>query len=149
MGTYIHTFAERRKIDGSWEEIEGVDFFSQQNYSMFGFLADVRNYSMTPTIALPRGLPDDVSCSIACEHESYGLYAHTASWLSLKELLEFNYDATFENRRVIVNASGAHTCKPGMGEITTYRESFCEQFQTDLLLLRAIGAERIVFWFSD
>ena len=146
MGTDIRTFAERRKADGSWEEIQSIDFLSNRVYGMFGFLANVRNYSMVPPIALPRGLPEDVTSSIGKDYE-YESYAYSPSWLSLNELLEFNYDDTFENRRVKIDTNHGCTCEPGMGKMTTFREILGEDFQRDLLMLQAIGAERIIFWF--
>jgi hypothetical protein len=48
MGTDIRTFAERRIADGTWQEIQGIDFLSNRVYGMFGFLANVRNYSAVP-----------------------------------------------------------------------------------------------------
>jgi hypothetical protein len=57
MGTDIRTFAERRIADGTWQEIQGIDFLSNRVYGMFGFLANVRNYSAVPPITQPRGLP--------------------------------------------------------------------------------------------
>jgi hypothetical protein len=149
MGADIHCYAERRKMDGTWEHIPDIDCLSHRSYGKFGFLANVRHYSAVPPLALPRGLPSDVSLSLANQYEDLEGYAHTPSWLSLSELMSFNYDALFENRRVMINNNGGCTCEPGTGEMITYRAFLGEGFQDELRQLQAIGAERIVFWFDN
>ena len=65
MGIDITTFVEARR-DGVWElvfEDRNEELF-WRNYSIFGFLADVRNYSHSPVIAEARWLPDDVSAEL-------------------------------------------------------------------------------------
>jgi hypothetical protein len=66
---------------------------------MFGFLANVRNYSAVPPIAEQRGFPDDASEGAKAEYDD-GFGYHSPSWLMVNELLAFNYDALMENRRV-------------------------------------------------
>src|SRR5690349_22470025 len=75
--------------------------FPYRQYGLFGFLADVRNYSCSPVIAPPRGLPDDIDLT-ADEREEFadGWYHHNASWLTLAELLAYDYDQVFWDRRV-------------------------------------------------
>ena len=58
----------------------------RRNYTLFGLLAGVRNYDIKP-IASPRGFPNDASKPIAEEYDSWGLDAHSASWLTLAELM--------------------------------------------------------------
>ena len=58
----------------------------RRNYTLFGLLAGVRNYGTKPIVA-PRGFPKDVSKSIAEEYDSWGSDAHSASWLTLAELM--------------------------------------------------------------
>lgn len=77
-------------------------------------------------------------------YERWGCDGHSASWLSLKELLEFDYDQIFEDRR-----NGGYTCEPGKGELTTYKEFLGEGFFEDLEKLKNSGADRIVFWFDN
>ena len=74
MGTYIHAYAERRS-NGQWFPaslsglVTGDDhpakLLDGQNYTLFGWLADVRNYAKVPPLSLARGLPADVSEEIA------------------------------------------------------------------------------------
>ena len=115
MGCDIHSFAEVRR-DGKWERSGAVfqlDEFGQEwekrshtehpfdwhSYGLFGFLADVRNYSCVPCIQEPtHELPLDVSDKVREEFEDGDW--HTISVLTLKQLLDFDYDQTFWDRRV-------------------------------------------------
>lgn len=154
MGCDIHTFAEKRNATGQWEAIDGMAPFDSRNYGAFGFMAGVRNYSAITPISLPRGIPEDVSAAVKEEHEDWDCDAHSASWLSVAELLAFNYDAECEDRRCTVQLSancwsGAGTCEPGKGERQTFRQFLGEWFMRDLEELKEAGAERVVFWFDN
>lgn len=149
MGCDIHSVAERR-ADGKWEAIKGFAPFDWRSYGMFGFLANVRNYSAIPCISEPRGLPDDSPFS---EDHSDCDY-HSGSWLSVDELSAFDYEQEIEDRRVTRQVapnmwSGAVTAEPGEGAKTTFREFLGEGFFDDLQKLKDIGAERIVFCFDN
>lgn len=157
MGTYIHAYAERR-TNGQWFPaslsglVNGEDhpakLFDGQNYTLFGWLADVRNYAKVPPLSQPRGLPEDVSTDIA----DIARRAEDASWLGLRELVAFDYDATFENRRTGNGGSQyGDTYPAGKGQVMTYREAFGQWFFDALDRLKALGSEddvRIVFWFD-
>ncbi len=148
MGCDIHLQAER-KVDGKWREVPG-SFFDWRSYNNFAFLAGIRNYSAITPIAKPRGLPDD---AVETEYGAHG-GDHSHSWLSLEELLAFNYDAMTEDRRVTVVmpggwTNGGATAEPGGGEAMTYREYLGEGFFEELQKLKAAGAERIVFGFDS
>jgi hypothetical protein len=147
MGTDINIRAER-KIDGVWTVVE-VSAFDCRSYGVFGFLANVRNYSRIPPIAELRGLPND--CSVAAS--DWLEDCHSTSWLSIAELLAFDYDQTFEDRRTsktIGNVTiGNHTAEPGGGKKMTIREFLGERFFEDLGRLQQSGAERIVFGFDS
>jgi hypothetical protein len=167
MGCDIHMFVEMRK-NGVWglaygSDIPGGNFsegnapFNWRSYRLFGFLAGVRNYSEVTPISKPRGLPEDVGEAILHEREHWGYDGHSTSWLTVKELADFNYNAEMEDRRCTVQTgpnswSGSATCKPGEGEKMTYREFLGERFFKDLEILKAIGNPedtRIVFWFDN
>lgn len=152
MGCDIHTRAERY-VDGKWEIIEGLHPFDWRDYGMYGFLANVRNYSAVPPISEPRGLPDDAPPE-GDEVDECWLGDHSYSWLLLAELLAFNYDTIIEDRRVTRQLapnfwSGAVTADPGEGIQTTYRTFLGDAFFDDLEKLEAEGAERIVFGFDS
>lgn len=147
MGCDIHTTAERR-VEGKWQEIEDLFPFDWRAYGMFGFLADVRNYSAVPPISAPRGTPED-SPSYDDDDDR-----HSHSWLSVEELCAFDYDQAMEDRRVSVTlpsgvVSGAGTCSPGEGRKMSFREFLGKAFFEDLAKLREAGAERVVFCFDS
>jgi hypothetical protein len=147
MGCDIHSYAEC-KVDGKWQSI-GLSPFEWRSYDMYAFLADVRNYSAVPPIAPRRGFPDDASDDVRQQYEAWGSDAHSASWLSVKELTDFDYDQLMEDRRVTRGNDGGCTCEPGEGERTTYRKFLMDGFFDDLGRLGKSGAERVVFWFDN
>jgi len=150
MGCDIHTQAEK-KINGKWESLN-FSPFHWRSYGMFGFLANVRNYSAVPFLSEPRGLPEDIDDQYLDYDNLLG--EHSFSWLSIEELINFDYDQEFEDRRYTRQVSerfwsGSETCQPGEGSKTTYREFLGENFFEDLKKLQALGAERIVFGFDS
>lgn len=96
MGCDIHTRTEKRDGD-RWISL-GYQPFDWRCYGMYAFLAGVRNYSGVTPIAEPRGLPPDTSY---VETDEDWLGEHSFSWLSLDELLAFDYDQEMEDRRVM------------------------------------------------
>lgn len=62
--------------------------FSDRNYELFSFLADVRNYGHNKSFHFDRGIPEDVSSAVKNEFERWGNDAHTPGWATLKELKE-------------------------------------------------------------
>lgn len=154
MGCDIHSHAERKNERGEWEKIADIEPFNWRSYGMFGFLAGVRNYSDVPPLAEQRGMPADASRDVAENYDGWGSDAHSASWLTVAELLAFNYDAPCEDRRVTRQVGPNHynggcTCNPGEGEQTTFREFLGDGFFEELRKLQAAGAERVVFWFDN
>lgn len=195
MGADIHSFVEIRK-DGKWELFDGEVFedygdsrtsepFGRRSYSVFGFLADVRNYSHCPVICDPKGLPDDSEWLNQPSKYAYetnpmngevipyseretnkqniinDMNYHSHSWLTLKELLDFDYSKTLEDRRynetIIDNngstfINGRAEAKEGEGEMKTFREHLGRMFFQDLYQLQLLGSPkdvRIVFYFDN
>lgn len=195
MGCDIHSFAEVKR-NGKWEEVKNAftigDFekeyhkkergdepFYWRSYAIFGFLADVRNYSHCECITgETRGLPDDSEYLNTPldepEEFSYGGYSHgtatskkeqylydgdyhSHSYITLKELLDWDYDKTFWDRRVTKQTSpnswnGAALAEEGEGEVVTYRDHLGEGFFEHIADLQALGNPedvRIVFWFDN
>lgn len=154
MGCDIHTFAEKKNPNGQWEVIPDCRPFQSRNYGLFGWLADVRNYSSLKPISEPKGFPDDASPEVFNNFEDWDCDAHTPSWVLVEELLNFNYDSICEDRRVTKQLSanffsGGETCDSGEGVKTSYREFFGDEFFEDFEELKSSGAERIVFWFDN
>jgi hypothetical protein len=147
----VVAFSERLEA-AEWVlvEREVMDFHSSI-YS--AFLAGVRNYSLVQPIAEPRGVPYDISKAVAEEFADWGEYAVVPSWLSIQELLTFDYDQKFEDRRVARRAKQGYmdhavTGEPGEGKIVSYREFLMDGFFTELQRLSKSGAQRVIFWFS-
>jgi hypothetical protein len=137
MGCDIHTTIECQTPSGRWESVPHFELFDFRNYNLFAWLAGVRNYTDIQPIAEPRGLPDDVSDQVRAQVEAWGSDGHSVSWLSLKELTGFDYDAA---------------CQPPSPDALTYREFLGDAYFAELDRLRLLGeqaATRIVFWFDN
>jgi hypothetical protein len=84
-----------------------------RNYNLFSILANVRNgfgFAGVPTgegfkpIALPRGLPTDVSKEILSMSDYWESDGHSRSWFMLKELQDFDWENQFTVSSGIVSA---------------------------------------------
>lgn len=173
MGCDIHSFAEVRK-DGKWDVAGDVfplddwyvehykrthshEPFRDRNYSVFAFIAGVRNYSDVQPLAAPKGKPDDLSTIVEDAVENRDADGHSHSWLTLAELLNVDYDAPIEDRRITVQTgpnsfNGGATAKPGGGTSTTLREFLSQRFFDHLDVLKTLGDPedvRVVFWFDN
>jgi hypothetical protein len=172
MGCDIHSFAEVKR-NNKWEKVndhftlddydkkyynkeKGENPFDWRSYSTFAFLAGVRNYDHCKPISEPKGLPYDLSEEVKQHYEYWEYNSHSASYLTAKELLEFDYDKKFWNRRVTKTegncTNGAALAEEGEGRILTYRENLGEWFFKHLEELKTLGEPenvRIVFWFDN
>ena len=147
MGCDIHCYAEK-KVNKDWVGVD-ISLFDWRSYSLFGFLANVRNYSDVPHISEQRDIPDDISVDTKSGLEYWSDDAHSHSWLSAKELLDFNYDVIIEDRRCTINNDGGNICPPGDGEKMTFREFLGKAFFDELENIKKHQVERIVFWFDN
>jgi hypothetical protein len=111
MGCDIHAMIERRathKGDSGEPElwpwwINSGDPDLNRDYTLFGILAGVRDDSVTP-ISEPRGIPEDASSVMKAWHESWGVDAHSASFVTLSELVSYDMSAVDEwGRKAIKN----------------------------------------------
>ena len=116
MGTDIHIAAEIFK-DGRWR-LADVDLPENRNYWAFAVLADVRNgYGfagidkgdpITP-ISEPRGLPENMSTELRAildrtevdDDSWFWLGDHSFSWVTLRELLDYDLDAPLTQRGMV------------------------------------------------
>jgi len=128
--------------------------FRNGHYGWFGFLADVRNYACCEPLAQPRGLPADCDPAGGCLANGVtdltGL--ESSSWLLLSELLNFDYDKVFWNRRISKGLDHVAQAEEGEGIHQTYREFLGPQYFATLNVLRRLGeAEkvRVVFGFAS
>lgn len=158
MGCDIHTFVEVQK-DGQWSRSDAEIFnlddvsakyhqkthtdspFDWRSYGMFGFLANVRNYSEIPPLSDPRGVPEN--CTAAKEDVDDWDY-HSWTWFDLKELIDFDYERTFEDTR---------GCGAGeLGETISFRKFLGPAFFEDIEAMKALGKPdqvRVVICFDN
>ena len=138
------------RFNGStWSGIDEVTPFTERHFGVFGFLGNVANYAAIPPIARRRGLPEDASPDTLTDFHAAGPTASQGSWLTLRELLDYDYDKRFENRRLLAADGGNATCPAGKGVQTTYRAFLGRVYFRHLAALEAAKAERIVFWFEE
>lgn len=106
MGCDIHTHVEVKHggkwycgdyfhmIEPSKNQIEPeyriVEVCGDRNYTLFATLANVRNYGNTAYIDEPRGLPTNASDFVKNDYESCDWWAHSCSYVTLKELIDFH-----------------------------------------------------------
>jgi hypothetical protein len=116
MGCDIHLFVEVRQQDGAWKSVDEWEteddyihvpykksYYDGRNYDLFAILANVRNghgFAGVKTgegfnpIALPKGLPDDVSEQVKQYSDRWDSDGHSHSWLTVAELLAFDWTQT-------------------------------------------------------
>lgn len=160
MGTDISTIAQRKNDDGDWIDVsggflKGSNPFDWRSYGMFGFLADLCNFSRIVPLGPPRGLPDDFHVGEFEDGDDSWRWSsyHGASWLSVVELMAFDCDQVIEDRRITCQPGPrswdhGHTCPPGEGETMPLREFLGDAFFRDLEMAKELGVQRIVFGFS-
>lgn len=172
MGCDIHSYAEYKDEQGKWHCIEGLEPFHWRSYTNFAFLAGVRNNDGLKPISVPRGLPEDCSDKVREASDAWEGDGHTHSWLSMQELIEFDYAAIVQYgerpntlRGIFLenlfkahpelkdkwNAaqSAALDEEEGSDKPLTYLEFFHESFFEELSRLSKTPAQRIVFWFDN
>jgi hypothetical protein len=125
---------------------ESLDFDSQ-SYDFYGWLADVRNYAQVPVLSPPRGLPEDTPQEVRDRME--GNWSLT--WYDIDELLNFDWNQTFEYRRGMVQTApnvwdGGATMAVGGGRMTTYAEEF-GYYRKKLLEWKSKGVQRLLLSF--
>jgi hypothetical protein len=128
--------------------------FRTRNYGLFGVLAGVRNYSCCEPLAKPRGLPDDCDVPGGClANEIEDLEGfHSYSWFLLSELLSFDYERVFWNRRIRRGKDGAALAQEGDGVHETYRNFLGQRYMDALDIMKGLGDPdqvRVIFCFGD
>ena len=148
VDTDIHREFEKQQKSGRWRSFYLDDVWDERNYALFGFLANVRNYSAVPVVSPPRGLPEDASLTVTKAFGS-GEF-HTASWLSLDELVSFDYGQTFIDRRNIAKGFNDNCSVPiAEGRRAIVRDILGPLFFHHLARMRAARIDRVIFWFED
>lgn len=154
MGCDIHTVTEIKTSDG-WNGVRlDPQAFDWRCYSIFGFLADVRNYSHCPNPWPCRGWPTGISDEAKELRDRWMEDGHSFHWLTVEELKAYNYDQTFENRRTCRTVGTFTDCaalaEPGEGKLETLREFLGEAYFNELDRLSSIGNEvRVLMCFDN
>lgn len=100
MGCDIHLYVEIKE-NGKWKHGQKKEdkynegffdvpyeqkLFTDRNYTLFAFLANVRNYGYIKPICESKGLPLDISKDLKIISESWGEDGHSHSFFTLEEL---------------------------------------------------------------
>jgi len=135
MGVDVNTWVQVLR-ENEWTRFEENIFlersgpFSWRDYGLFGFLANIRNYSRVPVIT-------------PIEQRSF-FYAE----FLLSQLLDFDYDAIFEDRR-----HNGSALPEGEGKIVTFREFLGKPYFDDIDTLKSLGkpdeVKMIMFFDGD
>lgn len=121
MGCDIHLHVET-KAGESWEH-QDEPVYDARNYRAYAVLADVRNgygfagsdtgdalNTITPE---PRGLPDDATEKTAGDYRLWDGDAHSANWLTLAELMAFDWTQIATIRGVVTLDKYRHFVETG------------------------------------
>lgn len=157
MGCDIHTTTEVRTPSGWQAVLIDKPIFDWRSYRIYGFLANVRNYSEVPAQWPDRPWPEDASAGALEMRERWNGDAHSPSFVTLAELIAFNYDQPVEDRRITVQTGpnswdGGATAKPGGGKMTTFRQFLDGAYFTELDRLKTLGKPddvRVLFFFDN
>lgn len=134
MAAYIEGRFEKKNKEGKWEEIPGgADWFDLQNYFIYGWFADVRNYGAVPPLPYKWGKAGE-----PIDYETDYNYTLETKWL-----FEFDYGQLVEDRR-----DGRDTLPEGKGITASWREHLGEWWFEQLNVLKDSGGERLVFNFN-
>jgi len=125
MGCDIHGFLEYRYAnDKSWWDMCTIP--DDRNYDLFGILAGVRNYVNATPISKPKGIPEDASYRVKDGIKDWGVDGHSHSWLTWKEIKEYNWAEKYQDGRVstIVINTGKEL---GKASYTSLQEESAEE----------------------
>lgn len=138
MGCDIHIYVEILE-EGKWVWHPSLQPFNYRAYGMFGFLANVRNYSQSPSISSRRGVPPDFTVP-AVEWDDF----HSMTWVGLDELVAVDYNTAFEDRRKAIPipgtnlVDGASVVPEGEGQLVSLFDFLGDSFFQDLEMLKRI-----------
>ena len=166
MGCDIHMHVEyRHNSSGKWlcgdyfcmlpestldnPKYSWVSIYDYRNYDLFGVLAGVRHYAGNNQIDIPRGLPNDVSDFVRIDYECWELDAHNCSYLTLRELIEFDlydWDDYEEESHLLIPL--IDRLKQRADELNLIYD-FCWDGRSRGESMKKAENIRIVFWFDN
>jgi hypothetical protein len=168
MGCDIHMYVEYKtknninrewrcgdcfRVDNPFAEkpiIKRVDLYDERDYSLFAVLADVKNSNFFEYIAEPKGLPDDVTEYVRQEYTAWGVDAHSCSYFTLRELIEYH------DEHKPKDALGYYILKPLIDRLKRRADELdlIWDFEWNNSLIGNVAHQkadniRIVFWFDN
>lgn len=189
MGCDIHAMIEKRnkwfnKTKGKYEDgfywVNAGDPQIDRDYEMFSVLGNVRNEDDIPYIAKDRGVPgydlengEDYSPDCCTEYfswyRSWKEDSHSASWVTLKEMKEYDTNQKYHNSNFVVerNAHGEVTetikwssdpeqMKEPVGETTVFGTFGDKSWKKLIAKMEAVKTEeqtdeevRLLFFFDS
>lgn len=123
-----------------------LPLYLDRDYRLFAILANVRNYNGIQPIALPRGLPEDLSPEVQADWNADNA---SPSWFLLQELLDFDWDQPLKG----ISPADTQAAKWQEQGWKTYRDALQGNrfFEQGLLELQKHVSDprllRMVFWF--
>ena len=147
MGCDIHGYLERN-LNNKWQFISFMPFDNYRTYGFYGFLADVRNYSMIEPIKSNKGFPNDCCGIINDAYKYWEDDMHNVGWIYIEDLINFDYTKIIEDRRI-----HGQTCAIGEGKKMQLSEFLGASYFEILNKLKNYIDEkapvRLVFWFDN
>lgn len=171
MGCDIHMYVEFRRAN--WPKEVGWksgDYFSildptspneapvrmglieWRSYSLFAVLANVRNRGYGeayPYISTPKGLPEDATTYVRKEYDSWGWDAHSCSYLTLRDIVEF------DEKEQPKDDFGHEILKPLIDRLIQRADELNVIYDFEIKyplkedVLKRLENIRIVFWFDN
>ena len=150
MGCDIHLHTEV-KINGVWHHYSCPSV--RRFYNVFARMANVRNqpdereFPVEP-IALPRGLPSDISAVTAFSADRWADDGHSHSWLDAKEIASL-YDYVDDYLKIQAKLNFMSWCTENFGyfEGNDWKDFLDEE--TYEYFYKGIEDIRFVFWFDN
>jgi hypothetical protein len=112
-----------------WENTFDAEF-GQRNYIFFGIIAGVRSYDTKSMVSEPRGLPKDVSPQVKRHSDQWGVDGHSHSYLTLKELQDFDWYQMYQLENTMTARVYANTVLKFKG-LTTIKRSYANLYIID------------------
>lgn len=146
MGCDILAYVEVQDDNKKWHIAQTI--FDFRNYGVFGFLANVRNYSAVPLLpGVHEGIPEDASE----EYLDHCDDRHSYHWCMVDALTKFDYDGLVEDRCCMIGNDSGCTCEEGQGTIEKWSDFLGGTFLRDVYTLSTYDPDktRVVYCFDS
>ena len=118
-----------------------------RNYDLFGIFAGVRNYVNAIPISERKGIPDNSSYVVNYDLEKWTDDGHSYSWLTWKEIKEYDWDQKFIDGRIstIDLSTGKETSKASYTHLQDISEEEVREIGFELKYLERTARDLIPF----